>query len=349
MVTLVTSDRASADLSPDPFLELGAPPASRCVRVLGADFEFQTASRELARLVEQAYASVPEHRLSRPAPHFVVRLVEGSLAPARGSESTPRVETLSGGGLLCGATRASTFAAISPREWSALIVVSHEMLRRAYHVRYELIELTVFTLATRVQELVPLHAACLGRGGQGLLVMGDSGAGKSTAALHGALHGLELVSEDSVLVEPESMLATGVANFLHLHRDALGFLPSPIARQLRRFPVIRRRSGAVKLEIDLRRAGLPLAEHPLSIRALVFADARRARGPLLTRLPNEQVLARLEGAQPYAAHRPQWPAFANRAAMLPAFELRRGEHPREAAAELATLVAGAREKSPATP
>ena len=51
--------------------------------------------------------------------------------------------------------------------------------------RYEMLEFAVFTLASRVQGVVPLHAACIGRRGRGLLLMGDSGAGKSTAALLG--------------------------------------------------------------------------------------------------------------------------------------------------------------------
>ena len=35
----------------------------------------------------------------------------------------------------------------------------------------------VFTLAARVQQLVPLHAACVGLKGRGVLIMGASGAG----------------------------------------------------------------------------------------------------------------------------------------------------------------------------
>jgi hypothetical protein len=58
------------------------------------------------------------------------------------------------------------------------------MLRFPYHARYELIEFAVFTLAARAQGLVPLHAACVGEEGRGLLLMGESGAGKSTASLH---------------------------------------------------------------------------------------------------------------------------------------------------------------------
>src|SRR3546814_2283878 len=39
--------------------------------------------------------------------------------------------------------------------------------------------------------------------------------------LHGLLQGLELLAEDAVFVHPGCMLATGVANFLHVQADAL--------------------------------------------------------------------------------------------------------------------------------
>src|SRR5260370_42087707 len=91
--------------------------------------------------------------------------------------------------------------------------------------------------------------------------MGRSGAGKSTLVLHCLLGGLELLAEDSVLVGPHSLLATGIANFVHLRREALRFLD----RRQRSAPVrhstaIRRRSGGGKAPMDLpgtprRRAG----------------------------------------------------------------------------------------------
>ena len=133
------------------------------------------------------------------------------------------------------------------------------MLRYPYHLRYELLEFAVYTLAARTQGLVPLHAACIGHGGHGVLLLGDSSSGKSTVALHCLLNGLEFLAEDSVLVEPRTLRATGVANFLHLRSDSLRWLTrkSDLAR-VRRSPLIRRRSGARKFELDLRQGGYPL-------------------------------------------------------------------------------------------
>src|SRR3546814_4333811 len=95
------------------------------------------------------------------------------------------------------------------------------MLDWPYHLRYELIEFAVFLLAARCQRPVPLHAACVGRGGRGILLLGASGSGKSTLVLHSLLQGLDVLSEDAVFVQPDGMLATGVANFLHVRAAAL--------------------------------------------------------------------------------------------------------------------------------
>src|SRR5258708_6306038 len=98
------------------------------------------------------------------------------------------------------------------------------MLRFPYHIRYELIEFAVFMLACRAQRLVPMHAACVGLDGRGILLMGPSGSGKSTVALHCLLAGFDFLSEDSVFVASKSMGATGVANFLHVREDSLRWL-----------------------------------------------------------------------------------------------------------------------------
>jgi hypothetical protein len=170
--------------------------------------------------------------------------------------------------------------------------------------------------------------------------MGASGAGKSTVALHCLLRGLDFLSEDAVFVQPSTMLATGAPNFLHVRSDSLRWLGrSRAATAVRRSPVIRRRSGVRKFEVDLRRGGFRLARAPLKLGAIVFLSARSAgRGPLLRPLERADVLARLELAQAYAAGQPEWPAFRRGAAALAAFELRRGRDPNESVDALEQLL-----------
>jgi hypothetical protein len=170
--------------------------------------------------------------------------------------------------------------------------------------------------------------------------MGASGSGKSTVALQCLLQGFEFVSEDSTLVAPDTMLATGVANFLHVRSDSLRWTAQ--ARDvaaIRGSPVITRRSGVKKFEIDLRLLGHRLATSPLKLASVVFLSAKSAvRGRILNPLSRRELLARLTATQVYAAKQPHWPVFCQKAARLGAFELRRGRHPLEGVEALRELL-----------
>jgi hypothetical protein len=348
----------TADLLSDPFGERQRLLVRKPMALLGARVRFESNDRRLLKLADDAFAGLPPHRL--PAPRgatrarsvreerparpiardlrIVLRLMP---APrARAASAPPPLTMMSGADLLAGAPQASSFVALSPETASALVVVSEPMLRFPYHTRYELVEFAAYTLAARTQGLAALHAACVGKSGRGVLLMGASGSGKSTVALHCLLRGLDFLSEDAVFVQPSTMLATGAANFLHVRSDSLkGLGRAPAAAAIRRSPVIRRRSGVRKFEVDLRRGRFELARAPLELVAIVFLSPRSARGrPLLTPLRRADVLGRLESAQAYAAGQPEWPRFARGAAALDAFELRRGFDPDESVDALERLL-----------
>jgi hypothetical protein len=328
------------DLYADPFDER-TPTLGEHLQLLGARFQFESNSRQLLHLVESAYGGLPRHRLSDAAPRLKVRLQLMSGGPQRSCRrlEPPPLNMISGGGFLGGATCGSNFVVLSPRERSALVGISPRMLRFPYHTRYELIEFAVFTLAQRAQGLVSLHAACVGLGGRGVLMMGPSGAGKSTVALQCLLQGLDFLSEDAVFVAPDSLLATGIANFLHIPANSLRWTERGDAAAIRRSPVIRRRSGVKKFELDLRRGTYRLAASPLQIAAVVFLSPKSAgTGPLLRLLSKSMLLAKLAKTQAYAANQPEWPIFKRRVSRLDAFELRRGSHPIEAVEALRALL-----------
>jgi hypothetical protein len=336
------TDATMPDLLADPFGERSPTIAREHFQLLGGRFRFESESPELLRLVNAAYLGLPPHRLSAAPPRLKVRLV---LSPAerprrRIRSEPPPLSMLSGGGYLGGATNSSDFVLMSPSERTALVVLSRRMLRFPYHTRYEYIEFATFTLASRCQGLTSLHAACVGRGGRGILLMGPSGSGKSTVTLHCLMQGFDMLSEDAVFVAPDTMLATGVANFLHVRSDALRWLRKTRgAAAIRKSPVIRRRSGVRKFEVDLRRGAYRLAASPLKITAVVFLSPQSAAArPLLEPLSKSDLLTRLTAAQTYAANQPNWAAFRKGVLALGAFELRRGSHPFEAVDALETLL-----------
>jgi hypothetical protein len=330
------------DASADPFGERPLGARSLCRQLLGGAFRFESASQPLLDLVDAAYGGLPAHRLGDAAPELRVELRLLPRQAARGAHEPPRVRTQSGAGLLCGVMDASNYVIVAPAQGRALVVASEDMLDEPYHLRYELIEFAVFLLAARCMGLVPLHGACVGRDGRGLLLLGASGSGKSTLALQALLRGLDFVAEDAVLVHPASLRATGVANYLHVQPDALRFVDDAAARAwIAAAPVIRRRSGVEKLEADLRRGHARLADAPLALAGAVFVSSRPAPDGerLLAPAAPEDVLRRLCADQPYAAGQPGWDSFTARLMQAGVHELRRGEHPRTSVDALLELLA----------
>ena len=324
----------------DPFEERSTVAMYRDIHLLGARVRFESDSEDLLRLVDWAYAGLPSHKLSRVAPRLRVRLVLTSPERRRARAEPAPLQMMSGGGMLAGAAESSGFVVVSANERGALVVVTPRMLRFPYHTRYELIEFAVFTLTARVQKLVALHGACVGRAGRGVLLLGPSGAGKSTLTLQCLIDGLEILSEDSVFVTPDTLLATGVSNFLHVRADSLRWIArGRTLANIRKSPVIRRRTGVSKYEVDLRCGEHALAERPLKIGAIVFLSAGSAAGrPLLKRLLPARALPMLVREQAYAANQPPWTLFTRTVAQVPFFELHRGQHPSESVAALRELM-----------
>lgn len=327
----------------DPFAERHRSQLRGRYRLMGGDFRFETDNPRLAQIARTAYSGLPPHALRRATPRFLVRLAltHGTPSRARAPRAIepPPMRSMAAGGILCGASETANFVALSPEHRAALIVVTREMLAFPYHIRYEMLEFAVYLLASRAQQLVPLHAACVGRGGEGILLLGSSGSGKSTVSLHCLLEGLDFLAEDSVLVDP-SGFATGVANFLHVRADSLRFLADPAqAALIRASPVIRRRSGVEKFELDLRRPPFRLAPTPLRISAVVSLSPQRAlTRALLAPMRREQLLRTLDADQRYAANQPGWSGFIRRVSRLPIFELSRGRHPLQAVEALKELL-----------
>ena len=327
--------------SADPFAEVIEHRFTFSQQILGARFRFEGNDQALVDVAQATYAGLPRHRLPIAAPEFRIELRLLPRRPGATSVEPPPARVQSGAGLLCSVMDASNYVVLAPGQRRALVVVSADMLDEPYHVRYELIEFAVFVLATRGLGLVPLHGACVGRGGRGVLVLGASGAGKSTLALHSLLRGLDFLAEDAVFVRPESLLATGVPNFLHVRADALGFIDDDVTRRwIGQSPMIRRRSGVEKFEADLRLGQFKMAEQPMELTAAVFVSSEPASGArLVNRLTVSDATSRLLAEQPYACTQPGWRCFEERLTRRGVHELKRGRHPGDSVDALLTLLA----------
>lgn len=319
----------------DPFRERRRA-RSRVHHVLGLPVRFESESAALLALADSAFGALPRRRVAARAGHvksrrqaapFVIRLV----LVADGAPQEQAVTLAAGGGWLCGATAGAGFALMDPARRAAFVGIPRALLRDGYTARYELLEFATLTLLARAQPLVPLHAAAVVLGDRCALLLGDRGAGKSTLCLHAMLAGLRLLSEDSVFVSADARLAAGVPGFLHLRLDATRWVRGTRhAATLARAARIRRRSGVRKLELDLRRSGLPLAASPVRLAAVIALGlSDRGTAPLRALRPRE-LRALLAADQPYAASRPEWRRFERAVARIPAYALSRALAPPEA-------------------
>ena len=104
--------------------------------------------------------------------------------------------------------------------------------------------------------------------------------------------------------------------------------------------MIRRRSGARKYEVDVRKLGAEPARKPLRLAAAVLLSRDTASRALGFRaLQSDAFVSRLRHEQPYAVHRySDWAAFERRVARVPSYELRRTAHPDIAVRQLRELL-----------
>jgi len=80
---------------------------------------------------------------------------------------------------------------------------------------------------------VPVHCACLAIDGQGLLIAGQSGVGKSTLAVAMAQAGFTLVSDDwTYITDDGDLLANGIFAPVKLMPDAIDYFPELAHSQL---------------------------------------------------------------------------------------------------------------------
>jgi hypothetical protein len=124
------------------------------------------------------------------------------------------------------------FAMVPPRSF-----IAYDLLRRRVQVALSntaacdysfwstmLLPITVGVLGATVG-VVPLHCACLDRGGSGLLVAGASGTGKSTLATALAAQGFSFLSDDWTYVSKQQsrLVAHGLSTPIKLLPDAVRF------------------------------------------------------------------------------------------------------------------------------
>ncbi|MBV8845971.1 MAG: hypothetical protein JO307_24440 [Bryobacterales bacterium] len=165
----------------------------------------------------------------------------------------------------------SNYAEFDPRERKGCVNCTADALGTALF-RHHLLEALVLTALDAIF-FTPLHAACVSRAGAGVLLCGDSGAGKSSLAYACARRGLTLVSDDAVhLASGCARIGVGASTTIRLRPPARKLFPS-----LAELPAQTAPNGKQAIDIDASAHGLKTMRSAV-IGQCVFL--RRRPGPV---------------------------------------------------------------------
>ncbi|MDE3110603.1 MAG: aldolase [Acidobacteriota bacterium] len=154
------------------------------------------------------------------------------------------------------------------------------------HLRYYYLEALVYSMLQSLY-LTPLHAACVARDGRGLLLCGESEAGKSTLAYACARSGFTYISDDATYLirSSDQNKVIGNPHLVRLREPA-----RELFSELSACPITLRAQGDRAMELataDFR--DLVTASHA-SIDYIVFLNRQCSGPPELIRLPRQRVL-----------------------------------------------------------
>jgi hypothetical protein len=151
-------------------------------------------------------------------------------------------------------------------------------------LRYRLLTGAV-VLMTEHLALAPLHGALIARDDCGVVLCGDSFAGKSTLAYASARAGWTYITDDGTFLvrDRSDRYAVGNPHFIRFREDARELFPE-LADQL----AVVRPNGKIGMEISTR--GLPITIAPgAKIAHVVFLDRNHSGPARLRRYPKDQL------------------------------------------------------------
>jgi hypothetical protein len=217
----VASIRAMTDvvepaIAGDPLLRNAELPLRRLYHPLGFSIEVMTNSDEVLAAAEESWAGLRK-TFSAPPLRLRIALGEG------GSGLCPPPPVYRGQGHLLSIVADSKNFAVCDRERGfAFAWVARDAAEHRAYLRYHFLEAIALSMLAS-SYVTPLHAACVELAGQGVLLCGNSGAGKSSLAFACARAGWRYISDDASYLVRKGAGRLVVGNSRHVR-----FRPSAV-------------------------------------------------------------------------------------------------------------------------
>jgi len=177
---------------------------------------------------------------------------------------------------------ANNYAVCDLKQGFAFAWLNQDALADQAYLRYHFLEGIALTLLAG-RYVIPLHAACVERGGKGVLLCGNSGAGKSSLAFACARAGWKFLSDDAsyLVVKNGCRLVVGNPQWLRLRPSAKELFP-----EMRGFDLTPRPTGKPSIEVPTSK--LPIGvTYGATVEHIVFLNRRSGEPPALQALPRQ--------------------------------------------------------------
>jgi hypothetical protein len=183
-----------------------------------AELPFQTDVFPFGFLVRiksnhQSVIKIAQESWSRFAPKFSAQPLELRfiISESGGSGIPPDATFRAQNNLLSAVADAHNSALCDLRAGLGFAYLSEAAVRDADYFRYTFLEAMTYTLLD-AQHVVAVHAACVAENGNGFLLFGDSGAGKSSLAYACARHGWTYISDDCTSIVRRNFRRVAIGN-----------------------------------------------------------------------------------------------------------------------------------------
>ncbi len=177
---------------------------------LGFAVEISTNCPEVLAAAEQNWKSF-DKAYSAPPVQVRIAVIEG-----QGAHCPPPPNCRGQRNLVLFVASPYDFAVCDLTTGFASCWLSTAAVENGAYLRYHFLDATVLLLIEALY-LTPIHAACVAFQGRGLLLCGDSGAGKSSLSFACARRGWTFVSDDANFLVRGGEQRVVVANPYHLH------------------------------------------------------------------------------------------------------------------------------------
>jgi hypothetical protein len=183
----------------------------------------------------------------------------------------------------------------------------------------------------------PIHAAAIARRGRAVVAIGQSGAGKTSMALAGAMTGWDYLGDDAILVRADPPTAAALYSSCRLRTDMFGMFADAMTASLGTSDD----AGEIKAELDVARLGA-CGTGSAAIRAVVVPERAGAAVPRLSPIGRSETVRKIVMAKRQSIAGDEQASFEKLTALVravPCYRFDPGPDPFAAVGALAELVA----------